>query len=174
MNQPSVPPPLASQPPLQPHGGGVQVRCAGCRRILTVGPGLVDFVCGTCQMHQMLPPELMSRVNNNNNHHQQQMNTQVPAQGIDPTKIQLPCVNCKALLNVPHGLSKFSCPQCSVDLAVDFSKLQHIFPCPPTHFSPPPTHFSPQRHLPLPPPPPSPLPTPPLPPPEEVNEVFFF
>ncbi|KDP27422.1 hypothetical protein JCGZ_20832 [Jatropha curcas] len=147
MSQPSVPPPLASQPPPPPqsHGGGVQVRCAGCRMILTVAPGLVDFVCPACHMHQMLPPELMSRLHNN----LQQKNSQqqVPAHGIDPTKIQLPCANCKAILNVPHGLARFACPQCGVDLAVDLSKLKQLFPPPP---------LAPPRMLPL---------------PEEVNEV---
>lgn len=146
MTQPSVPPPLAPPPPPPPqsHGGGVQVRCAGCRMILTVAPGLVDFVCPTCQMHQMLPPELMSRVHNS----PQQKNTQqpqVPAHGIDPSKIQLPCANCKAILNVPHGLARFACPQCGVDLAVDLTKVKQFFSVPPTR---------------------------PLPPPEEVNEVF--
>ncbi|XP_043807578.1 protein FORGETTER 1 isoform X2 [Manihot esculenta] len=145
MTQPSVPPPLAPPPPPPPqsHGGGVQVRCAGCRMILTVAPGLVDFVCPTCQMHQMLPPELMSRVHNS----PQQKNTQqsqVPAHGIDPSKIQLPCANCKAILNVPHGLARFACPQCGVDLAVDLTKVKQFFSVPPTR---------------------------PLPPPEEVNEV---
>ncbi|XP_021692563.2 protein FORGETTER 1 isoform X3 [Hevea brasiliensis] len=147
MTQPSVPPPLASQPPPTPapqsQGGGVQVRCAGCRMILTVAPGLIDFVCPSCQMHQMLPPELMSRVHNN---HQQKniQQSQVPAHGIDPSKIQLPCANCKAILNVPHGLARFACPQCGVDLAVDLTKVKQFFSLPPTR---------------------------PLPPPEEVNEV---
>ncbi|EEF43544.1 protein FORGETTER 1 [Ricinus communis] len=175
MTQPSVPPPLAAQPPpaLQPHGGGVQVRCAGCRMILTVGPGMVDFVCPTCQMHQMLPPELMNRVHKNHpqkttqqQSQQQQQQQQVPAHGIDPTKIQLPCVNCKALLNVPHGLSRFSCPQCFVDLAVDLSKVKHLFSYhPPTTAAatPPPTAATPLPPLPRPLPPPIPQ--------EEVNEV---
>lgn len=65
----------------------------------------------------------------------------LPAQGIDPSKIQLPCAHCKAILNVPHGLSRFACPQCRVDLAVDVSKIKQFLP--------------------------PPLP----PPPEEVNEV---
>ena len=43
----------------------------------------------------------------------------------DPTKIQLPCARCKAILNVPHSLARFACPQCGIDLSVDFSKLQH-------------------------------------------------
>ncbi|GMP51740.1 hypothetical protein CsSME_00017854 [Camellia sinensis var. sinensis] len=149
MGQPSVPPappPLVPTPSPSPApaagAAGCQVRCAGCRMILNVGPGLTEFVCPTCQLPQMLPPELMRAPSHRS----------VPAHGIDPTKIQLPCAQCKAILNVPHGLSRFSCPQCGVDLAVDVSKLKHFFPLPP----PPP----PPRQPPLPPPPP-----------EEVNEV---
>ncbi|EXB51234.1 Protein strawberry notch [Morus notabilis] len=175
MTQPPPPPAVPpGPPPLLPGsvaaggGGGVQVRCAGCRSILTVAAGVTEFVCPTCKLPQMLPPELMSRAH----HHQQPKPlsiappltpplplppapapsvppppSHVPAHGIDPTKIQLPCANCKAILNVPHGLTRFNCPQCSVDLAVDVSKLKHFYP------------------------PPLPLPLPPPPPPEEVNEV---
>lgn len=87
--------------------------------ILTVGPGLTEFVCPTCQLPQMLPPELMRPP------------SQVPAHGIDPSKIQLPCANCKAILNVPHGLSRFSCPQCKMELAVDLSRIKQFYPPPP-------------------------------------------
>ncbi|XP_031115069.1 protein FORGETTER 1 isoform X1 [Ipomoea triloba] len=153
MGQPSVPPlPIAPPPPpsaaaAAPNDGrvaGCQVRCAGCKMILTVGPGLTEFMCPTCQLPQMLPPELMPA-------HAQQLRSGAPAHGIDPTKIQLPCAHCKAILNVPHGLTRFSCPQCGVDLAVDLSKIKQFFPSPPI-----PAHLRP----PLPPPPP-----------EEVNEV---
>ncbi|XP_031283369.1 protein FORGETTER 1-like [Pistacia vera] len=170
-----------TQPPvLPPNGGGVQVRCAGCRMILTVGPGVTEFICPTptCQLPQMLPPELMTitasppplllpapptttTTNTSSTRgvmvpspstHLQNVNVKalshVPAHGIDPTKIQLPCANCKAILNVPHGLVRFSCPQCAVELAIDMSKVKQFFAPPP--------------------PPPRPLPPPP---PEEVNEV---
>ncbi|KAG8082010.1 hypothetical protein GUJ93_ZPchr0014g47248 [Zizania palustris] len=40
-------------------------------------------------------------------------------QGVDPTKIELPCAHCKAILNVPYGLARFRCPQCDTDLTVD-------------------------------------------------------
>ncbi|KAK3121295.1 hypothetical protein QOZ80_8BG0650290 [Eleusine coracana subsp. coracana] len=100
------------------------------------------------------------------------------AQGVDPTKIQLPCARCKAVLNVPHGLSRFRCPQCDVDLAVDVSKLRHFLAAAGPGFVTPP----------LPPPPPVPMPhmpflpmmphlpvpmAPMVPPdlPEEINEV---
>ncbi|PIA37650.1 hypothetical protein AQUCO_03000300v1 [Aquilegia coerulea] len=91
-----------------------QVRCAGCRMILTVGLGMTEFICPTCKLPQKLPPEMMMS-----------MLTSSPsllppihqAHGIDPTKIQVPCINCKAILNVPHGLSRFTCPQCCIELA---------------------------------------------------------
>ncbi|KAL3581764.1 hypothetical protein D5086_016096 [Populus alba] len=128
MTQPLATPQPASQPPPQPHpaGGSVQVRCAGCRMILTVGPGITEFVCPSCKMPQMLPPELMKKamapplLNNNNMLHKMtsQSQPQMPAYGIDPSKMQLPCAYCKAILNVPHGLARFQCPQCFVDLAV--------------------------------------------------------
>ncbi|KAB5538590.1 hypothetical protein DKX38_016123 [Salix brachista] len=170
MTQPSAPPPLATQPSPQPHsaGGSVQVRCAGCRMILTVGPGITEFVCPSCKMPQMLPPELMKKAvappshNNNNmlNKITSPSQLQAPAHGVDPTKMQLPCANCKAILNVPHGLARFQCPQCFIDLAVDLSKIKQLFHSPPA--IPPPS----RALLPL---PPLPLPVPP--PPEEVNEV---
>lgn len=148
MTQPSVPPPPLAPPQLPPsHAGqGVQVRCAGCRMILTVAPGLTEFACPTCRMPQMLPPELMSRAHQKPSHHPplplpSSQQTQVPAHGIDPSKIQLPCASCKAILNVPHGLARFACPQCGVDLAVDISKVKQFFPS--------------------------------VPPPEEVNEVWL-
>lgn len=151
MTQPPVPPP-------PPPNVGVQVRCAGCHIILTVGPGLTEFICGTCNLPQMLPPELMpapagggvannttssNTTNSTRPTHIKAASSHVPALGIDPTKIQLPCANCKAILNVPHGLVRFSCPQCAVELAVDMSKVKQFFPPPPR----------------------------PPPPPEEVNEV---
>ncbi|KAK4285614.1 hypothetical protein QN277_002290 [Acacia crassicarpa] len=132
MTQPSVtPPPLA--PPSSHVGQGVQVRCAGCRMILTVAPGLTEFACPTCRMPQMLPPELMSRAHQKPSLHPPlplpaSQPSHVPAHGIDPSKIQLPCASCKAILNVPPGLARFACPQCGVDLAVDISKVKQFFP----------------------------------------------
>ncbi|XP_073000947.1 LOW QUALITY PROTEIN: protein FORGETTER 1 [Typha latifolia] len=136
MGQPSGP--RTQVPPLPPPGpapappGSCQVRCAGCHGILSVAPGMTEFICPKCQLPQMLPPELMA------NAAAKGPSPPAPApppprrpppqaQGIDPTKIQLPCARCKAILNVPHGLSRFACPQCGVDLAVDLSKLQHFF-----------------------------------------------
>ncbi|XP_057765219.1 protein FORGETTER 1 [Salvia miltiorrhiza] len=153
MGQPSLPPPPIAPPPPPPlpppaqlgagPAAGCQVRCAGCKMVLTVMPGLTEFVCPTCQLPQMLPPELMR---SNQAQAQAQQQRTAPAHGIDPTKIQLPCANCKAILNVPHGLSRFNCPQCQISLAVDLSKISQV----------------------LPPPVRPPLP---LPPAEEVNEV---
>ncbi|KAE9592810.1 putative chromatin regulator PHD family [Lupinus albus] len=153
--QPSLPPPPPPQPQpptpsSYPPSDNVRVRCAGCRMILTVAPGLTEFACPTCRMPQMLPPELMARVQHHttppNNLHPQttshpslllpphpssassSSSSHVPAHGIDPTKIQLPCAKCKAILNVPHGLARFSCPQCGIELAVDVSKVKQFFP----------------------------------------------
>ncbi|CAA3028611.1 strawberry notch isoform X1 [Olea europaea subsp. europaea] len=137
MGQPSVPPPPITHPPPPPltppppapaqftggNVGGCQVRCAGCKMVLTVGPGLTEFACPSCKLPQMLPPELMQP--NQAEAHQQR---NVQAYGIDPTKIQLPCAHCKALLNVPHGLSRFNCPQCGIELTVDLSKFRHLSP----------------------------------------------
>jgi LSD1 subclass zinc finger protein len=85
-----------------------QVQCAGCRRILNVPSGILNFQCPKCKLPQVLPPQLRS---------------QGLARGIDNTKIQLPCANCRAVLNVPPGLTRFVCPQCRVELAVDPVKL---------------------------------------------------
>lgn len=154
ISSPPPPPPPQSLPPLpvihgqaqaQAYEAGCQVRCAGCKMILTVGAGLTEFVCPKCSLPQMLPPELLQ--------HNQHPQRGTAAHGIDPTKIQLPCAHCKAILNVPHGLSRFNCPQCGVDLAVDLSKIRHLFPQPLPAAAP---HFL----LPL--------------PPEEVNEVLIF
>ncbi|KAK9133843.1 hypothetical protein Scep_013371 [Stephania cephalantha] len=125
MGKPSGPPqPLALPPPMPrpPAPATCQVRCAGCRTILAVAPGMTEFGCPTCKLPQRLPPELMrSAAPHPHPHPPPPLPPQ--AQGIDPTKIQLPCAHCKALLNVPHGLSRFACPQCGIDLAVDVSKL---------------------------------------------------
>ncbi|XP_014490217.1 protein FORGETTER 1 isoform X1 [Vigna radiata var. radiata] len=148
MTQPSAPPPppppLAPPPPTTPpppqQTESVRVRCAGCRMILTVAPGLTEFACPTCRMPQMLPPELMPReraaaanalTSVPPTSAPPSQPPHAPAHGIDPTKIQLPCASCKAILNVPHGLARFACPQCNVDLAVDVSKVKQFFPAAP-------------------------------------------
>ncbi|KAI4390186.1 hypothetical protein MLD38_002323 [Melastoma candidum] len=131
----------ATVPP-SPPPSGVHVRCAGCRMILTVGAGFREFACPSCHLPQMLPPELLNAGEpspqtlplphppHQHQQHQQQPFHLKPAHGIDPTKIQLPCANCKAILNVPHGLARFRCPQCMADLAVDISKLNDLLPPP--------------------------------------------
>ncbi|KAJ1442442.1 Zinc finger, FYVE/PHD-type [Sesbania bispinosa] len=92
-------------------------------------------------MAQMLPPQLMARAHQSSPPPAlppltaapptQVPPQHVPAHGIDPTKIQLPCASCKALLNVPHGLARFSCPQCFIELAVDLNKIKQFFPSAP-------------------------------------------
>ncbi|CAO2168418.1 unnamed protein product [Urochloa humidicola] len=183
----------------------VQVRCAGCRGVLAVAPGMTEFICPKCRMAQRLPPELMPpsapkasptpppsaptppppppppSLPPPQTHPLPARRSAPRAQGVDPTKIQLPCARCKAVLNVPHGLARFRCPQCGVDLAVDMSKLRHFLASAGPGFVPPP----------MPPPPPVPMPHipflpmmppphlqvpmvpmfPPAEPPEEINEV---
>nr|XP_028958709.1 protein FORGETTER 1 isoform X3 [Malus domestica] len=154
MMQQHQPPPVPLQSQTAGTPGGVQVRCAGCAKILTLDAGVTEFACDDCQLPQMLPPELMTRAQAHAQAHPGPNKARTPPplppppphvapHGVDPSKIQIPCANCKAILNVPHGLARFRCPQCQVDLAVDVSKLQQFFP----------------PRLPLPPPP------------EEVNEV---
>ncbi|KAM3213142.1 hypothetical protein ACQJBY_065881 [Aegilops geniculata] len=185
----------------------VQVRCAGCRGVLAVAPGMTEFICPKCRMAQRLPPELMPSSSPPKasptppppqppplppQPHSQPAPPPPPlpaasrrsgprAQGVDPTKIQLPCARCKAILNVPHGLARFRCPQCDVDLAVDISKLQHFLAAaaPGPGFVPPPPPPAPpvpMPHMPflpmMPPPPRMPMALPPEPP-EEINEVAF-
>ncbi|KAL8209836.1 hypothetical protein R6Q57_006568 [Mikania cordata] len=107
---PPVPPPPVPPPPPPPafvNSAGISFTCAGCRMIQTVGPGLTEFVCTTYQLTQMLPPELV------------QLASQVPANGTDQSTIQLLCTKCKAILNVPHGLSRFACPHCKTELPVN-------------------------------------------------------
>uniref|UniRef100_A0A0D6R552 PHD-type domain-containing protein n=1 Tax=Araucaria cunninghamii TaxID=56994 RepID=A0A0D6R552_ARACU len=95
---------VQSGPPAAPPSGCL-VRCAGCKVTLTVAAGITEFRCPNCKLPQMLPPELRR---------------QGPgvAQGIDPSKLQLHCVSCKSILNVPHGLDRFTCPQCRAEQAV--------------------------------------------------------
>uniref|UniRef100_A0A7N2R403 FORGETTER1 first zinc ribbon domain-containing protein n=1 Tax=Quercus lobata TaxID=97700 RepID=A0A7N2R403_QUELO len=132
MSQPPVVPPQGSE------GGGVQVRCGGCKlMILMVAPGVTDFVCPTCQVPQMLPPELMkvhSRL------------SPLPPQrprlsllrrsGCNNTCRPMASIRrrsrCLALIARPFSMSLmawpgFTCPQCNADLTVDLSKLKQFF-----------------------------------------------
>ncbi|KAG2568646.1 hypothetical protein PVAP13_7NG407100 [Panicum virgatum] len=123
-----------------PATAPVQVRCAGCRDVLAVGSGMTEFICPKCRMAQRLPPQLMPKSTSSSSSSPppkspakpslppptQPRRGAPPAQGVDPTKIQLPCAHCQAVLNVPHGLARFRCPQCGVDLAVDHAKLQNF------------------------------------------------
>ncbi|CAL5011046.1 unnamed protein product [Urochloa decumbens] len=188
----------------------VQVRCAGCRGVLAVAPGMTEFICPKCRMAQRLPPELMPPSPPKASPTPPPSAPTPPppppppslpppppqpaplpppparrsaprAQGVDPTKIQLPCARCKAVLNVPHGLARFRCPQCGVDLAVDMSKLRHFLASagpgfvPPPMPPPPPVPMPHMPFLPMMPPPHLQVPMapmfPPAEPPEEINEV---
>ncbi|XP_052151662.1 protein FORGETTER 1-like [Oryza glaberrima] len=205
-----------------PAAAPIQVRCAGCRGVLAVAPGMTEFICPKCGMAQRLPPQLMPKPPPSSS--SSAAATPAPpapaapppptsrrgggggaalpppqAQGVDPTKIQLPCANCQAVLNVPHGLARFRCPQCGVELAVDLAKLHNFLAssnnnaaaAPPDNVPP---ASGPASRAPLvPAPPPAPFPPVPTPgmtqaaqmvpgalipmvlpitdPPEEINEV---
>ena len=130
--------PMAGDSSPSPASASVQVLCAGCRGVLAVGPGVTEFICPKCRMEQRLPPQLMPKSTSSSSPAPkspakpspppptQPRRGAPPAQGVDPTKIQLPCAGCQAVLNVPHGLARFRCPQCGVDLAVDHTKLQNF------------------------------------------------
>nr|CAB3488213.1 unnamed protein product [Digitaria exilis] len=151
-----------------PAAAPVQVRCAGCHGVLAVAPGLTEFICPKCGMEQRLPPQLMpkstsssspppkSPVKPSPSPPRKPRRGAPPAQGVDPTKIQLPCAHCQAILNVPHGLARFRCPQCGVDLAVDHAKLQNFLasskPSGPAPASGPTTQAPPVPFLPILPP----------------------
>jgi LSD1 subclass zinc finger protein len=185
-----------------PPPAPVQVLCAGCRGILAVAPGMTEFICPKCQMAQRLPPQLMPKPPSSSTpspptssaasapappqhrkrSSQPQPQPQPQAHGVDPTKIQLPCVRCQAVLNVPHGLANFRCPQCGVDLAVDVSKLQEFLAAtsnsngaPQASGATPPSSSAPTPLLPQPPPLVAVMANPMVlataEPPEEINEV---
>ncbi|KAF8692024.1 hypothetical protein HU200_039971 [Digitaria exilis] len=157
---------------------------------------MTEFICPKCRMAQRLPPELMPPSPPKASPTPPPSAPTPPppappppsrrsaprAQGVDPTKIQLPCARCKAVLNVPHGLSRFRCPQCGVDLAVDMSKLRHFLASaagpgfiPPPMPPPPPVPMPHMPFLPMMPPhlpvPMAPMFPPAAEPPEEINEV---
>ncbi|OEL18433.1 Protein strawberry notch-like protein 1 [Dichanthelium oligosanthes] len=179
-----------------PAAAPVQVRCAGCRGVLAVGPGMTEFICPKCRMAQRLPPQLMPKSTSSSSSSPppkspakpslppstQSRRGAPPAQGVDPTKIQLPCAHCQAVLNVPHGLARFRCPQCGVDLAVDHAKLQNFLAS--SNSAPPsgPDQVPPVPFLPMLPPGVAqplqlvagatiPMVLPAAEPPEEINEV---
>lgn len=120
-----------------------------------------QFICPKCQLAQRLPPEMIPLLG-------PLPNERPRAQGIDPTKLQLPCASCKAILNVPHGLSRFKCPQCDSDLSIEGGPSPGQVQLPPQL---PPLSLHPGLRvrpvgIPI-------LPKPEVPPtePEEINEV---
>lgn len=77
----------------------------------------------------MLPPPQLPKPNPNPNPSSNSGSGQgghPQAHGIDPAKMQVPCANCKAILNVPHGLTRFKCPQCGVDLAMPSEEVNEV------------------------------------------------
>jgi LSD1 subclass zinc finger protein len=152
---------MPDTPPISPRRdqappGCVHVRCAECFAILLVGPGMSQFICPKCQLAQRLPPEMLPLLG--------LLPGERPRpQGIDPTKLQLPCASCKAILNVPHGLTRFKCPQCDSDLSMEGFPGRDQLQLPPPPIPPVPR----MRPVGV----PLPLPDVPLTEPEEINEV---
>ncbi|KAM3393295.1 hypothetical protein ACQJBY_014136 [Aegilops geniculata] len=151
----------ASPSPAAAPASALQVRCPGCRGLHTLPPGITEFVCPRCRMGQRLPRARIPRPAKASPAppppptlppdapQPQPQPAQPPpppppaslrsgprAQGVDRTKIQLPCPCCKAILNVPHDdLAGFRCPQCNVDIP----KIQHFLaPATPDIVPPPP------------------------------------
>uniref|UniRef100_I1PPS4 Uncharacterized protein n=1 Tax=Oryza glaberrima TaxID=4538 RepID=I1PPS4_ORYGL len=108
---------------MAPPPGILEVRCAGCGETLEVEHGLTEFACPDCGMAQALPPELMpprprralplpGRAS--------VVPSAVPAPATataaaPPTRVS--CGGCAAVLSVPHGPGRFSCPLCGAEIA---------------------------------------------------------
>ncbi|KAK1374202.1 Protein strawberry notch like [Heracleum sosnowskyi] len=80
----------ALPPPPEALPGGCEIGCTKCSKVALVSRSVSKFVCSGCGFVQNL----------------------IHVQGIDPTKIQVPCHNCNTLLNVPHALTTFNCLRC--------------------------------------------------------------
>uniref|UniRef100_A0A0E0KV06 Zinc finger LSD1-type domain-containing protein n=1 Tax=Oryza punctata TaxID=4537 RepID=A0A0E0KV06_ORYPU len=104
---------------MAPPPGILEVRCAGCGETLEVEHGLTEFACPDCGMAQALPPELMpprprralplpgrAAV----------VPSAVPAAAATPPS-RVSCGGCAAVLSVPHGPGRFSCPLCGAEIA---------------------------------------------------------
>eukprot|EP00897_Mesotaenium_endlicherianum_P005979 jgi/Mesen1/5409/ME000269S04557 len=85
-------------------------QCPGCRQVLSLPPGVTKFSCPKCHMPQVLP-DFTIRPSPEGD------------KNADNTKMQLPCANCHAILNVPPGINRFQCPQCRAELATDPEKV---------------------------------------------------
>jgi LSD1 subclass zinc finger protein len=98
----------------------LEVRCAGCGETLEVEQGMTEFACPGCATPQALPPELMPPPRPRRAlplHH---------GRGGGGTGNQMTCGGCGAVLGVPWGLRRITCPLCASDLAVDGDCLR---PC---------------------------------------------
>ncbi|KAH9315300.1 hypothetical protein KI387_023927, partial [Taxus chinensis] len=122
------------------------VRCARCKTTLTVGGGVETFQCPNCELQQMLPQQLQLQMHMQGGRgggggsgipQPQPLPMPLPLPlplppplplGIDPTKRQLRCASCKSVLNVPHTLSRFMCPQCGTALEVPPLDASPSFP----------------------------------------------
>ncbi|KAI5011304.1 hypothetical protein ZWY2020_013441 [Hordeum vulgare] len=99
--------------------GILEVGCAGCGETLEVDHGLTEFACPDCGMAQSLPPELMPP--------RPRRALPLPGRGapyaapVPPAPPAAParvtCGGCGSVLCMPHGLGRFACPLCGVELA---------------------------------------------------------
>ncbi|KAK1609382.1 hypothetical protein QYE76_033055 [Lolium multiflorum] len=96
----------------------LEVRCAGCGETLEVEQGMTEFACPGCATPQALPPELMPPPPRPRRalplHH---------GRG-GGTGNRMPCGGCGAVLSVPWGLRRVTCPLCDSDLPVDGDRLR--------------------------------------------------
>ncbi|KAF7109260.1 hypothetical protein CFC21_109554 [Triticum aestivum] len=95
----------------------LEVRCAGCGETLEVEQGMTEFACPGCAMPQALPPELMP-------HPPPRPRRALPLHHGGGARDQMPCGGCGAVLAVPRGLRRITCPLCASDLVVDGDPLR--------------------------------------------------
>ncbi|KAF0930637.1 hypothetical protein E2562_033827 [Oryza meyeriana var. granulata] len=101
---------------MAPPPGILEVRCAGCGETLEVEHGLTEFACPDCGMAQALPPEHMPP--------RPRRALPLPGRGgVVPSAVpaaapwRVSCGGCGAILSVPHGPGRFSCPLCGAEIA---------------------------------------------------------
>ncbi|KAL6843883.1 hypothetical protein ACP4OV_026454 [Aristida adscensionis] len=89
---------------------GMEVRCAGCGETLEVEQGMAEFACPGCGTPQALPPELMPP--------RPRRALPLPRRGhaaAAPSRVA--CRGCGAVIAVPHGHGRFSCPLCGAEIS---------------------------------------------------------
>ncbi|KAL6843725.1 hypothetical protein ACP4OV_026296 [Aristida adscensionis] len=112
-----APPPAAASAAGDPaEAEPLEVHCVGCGEALQVERGLTEFICPDCATPQELPPELMPP--------RRRRALPLPRGVADARGARLPCGACGALLSVPVGPPRCTCPLCGAGLAVDTARLR--------------------------------------------------